>query len=391
MLTKSVDYKLIANFIFNIVFIISVIFISTGKVSYSEQLDLKKGQKLKGIIRVGCLLPLSGRYEKLGTSALRGVFSAIEKVNDQDYSFQVVVKDFEEDPVKLRKSLFELVNEDNVSLIIGPIPSSYSKDVYSTVASLKIPTLIFPVSYNLAPENPYFIKYSFSIEKQTEILVRHAVEVVKVDTFGILYPKTTIGELFKNSFVKNVKSYGKEIIHVASYDPDLSDIDTEVEWISLIAPQGIFIPDGASRSRKIMLKLKNKVYIGNTLFMGPNTWNSASFQKDLGSRIDAEIFKVLFTDYFYTKSRSWVNFNEHFRAVIGDEPGFLEFQVYQGTKIILEKLKGAGGSRTLLLKNIETGGSSSEYSLKKTQFGTVEISPKPILLTIKNGEIIRLM
>ena len=216
MLTKSVDYKLIANFIFNIVFIISVIFISTAKISYSEQLDLKKGQTLKGIIRVGCLLPLSGRYEKLGTSALRGVFSAIEKVNDQDYSFQVVVKDFEEDPVKLRKSLFELVNEDNVSLIIGPIPSSYSKDVYSTVASLKIPTLIFPVSYNLAPENPYFIKYSFSIEKQTEILVRHAVEVVKVDTFGILYPKTTIGELFKNSFVKNVKSYGKEIKHIAS-------------------------------------------------------------------------------------------------------------------------------------------------------------------------------
>jgi len=127
------------------------------------------------------------------------------------------------------------------------------------------------------------------------------------------------------------------------------------------------------------------------LFMGPNTWNSASFQKDLGSRIDAEIFKVLFTDYFYTKSRSWVNFNEHFRAVIGDEPGFLEFQVYQGTKIILEKLKGTGGSRTLLLKNIETGVSSSEYSLKKTKFGTVEISPKPILLTIKNGEIIRLM
>jgi ABC-type branched-subunit amino acid transport system substrate-binding protein len=391
MLTKSLDYKIIANSIFKIVFIVSVIFINTGKFSYSVEPDLQKGRKIKGIIRVGCLLPLSGRYEKLGTSALRGVFSAIEKVNDQDYSFQVVVKDFEEDPIKLRKSLFELVNEDNVSLIIGPIPSSYSKDVYSTVASLKIPTLIFPVSYNLAPENPYFIKYSFPIEKQTEILVKHAVEVVKVDTFGVLYPKTTIGELFKNSFVKNVKNYGKEIKHVASYDPDLSDIDTEVEWISLVAPQGIFIPDGASRSRKIMLKLKNKVYIGNTLFMGPNTWNSASFQKDLGSRIDAKIFKVLFTDYFYTKSRSWVNFNKHFQAVIGDNPGFLEFQVYQGTKIVLDKLKGTQGSRELLLNNIETGSSSSEYILKKTQFGTVEISPRPMLLTIKNGEIIRLM
>lgn len=391
MLTKIFDNKSSVKSNFYILFLISVMFFSSAKSLYSQQSDVQKDQKIKGLIRVGCLLPLSGRYEELGSSALRGVFSAIEKVNDQDYNFQVVVKDFEEDPVKLRKSLFELVNEDNVSIIIGPIPSSYSKDVYSTVASLKIPTLIFPVSYNLAPENPYFIKYSFPIEKQTEILVKHAVEIVKVDTFGVLYPKTTIGELFKNSFVKNVKNYGKEVKHVASYDPDLSDIDTEVEWISLVAPQGIFIPDGASRSRKIMLKLKNKVYIGNTLFMGPNTWNSTSFKKDLGDRIDAQIFKVLFTDYFYTKSSSWLKFNKHYQSVIGDNPGFLEFQVYQGTKIVLEKLKGTKGSRELFLRNIESGVSGSEYILKKTKFGTIEISPKPILLTIKNGEIIRIM
>ncbi|NIP39395.1 MAG: amino acid ABC transporter substrate-binding protein, partial [Candidatus Dadabacteria bacterium] len=344
-----------------------LVFISSSTNLYSQQMETetKEPERLKGIIRVGCLLPLSGKYEKLGSSALRGVFSAVEKVNDHNYNFQIVVKDFEEDAAKLRKSVFELVNEDNVSLIIGPIPSSYSKDVYSTVASLKIPTLIFPVSYNLAPENPYFIKYSFPIEKQTEILVKHAVEVVKVNTFGVLYPKTTIGELFKNSFVKNVKKYGKEVKHVASYDPDLSDIDTEIEWLSLVEPQGIFIPDGASRSRKIMLKLKNKVYIGNTLFMGPNTWNSASFQKDLGSRIDAEIFKVLFTDYFYTKSESWVRFNEHFRAVIGDDPGFLEFQVYEGTKLVLDKLKGTKGSRDLLLKNIVRSVSGPRYNFKK--------------------------
>ena len=381
------------KFLASILLILIFLIIAGSEHTYSQdaELETRQPKKLRGIIRVGCLLPLSGKYEKLGSSALRGVFSAIEKVNDENYSFQVVVKDFEEDAAKLRKSVFELVNEDNVSLIIGPIPSSYSKDVYSTVASLKIPTLIFPLSYNLAPENPYFIKYSFPIEKQTEILVRHAVEVVKVDTFGVLYPNTTIGELFKNSFVKNVKSYGKEIKHVASYDPDLSDIDTEIQWLSLVAPQGIFIPDGASRSRKIMLKLKNKVYIGNTLFLGPNTWNSASFQKELGSRIDAEFFKVLFTDYFYTKSKSWVQFNEHFKAVIGDSPGFLEFQVHEGTKLVLEKLKGARGSRELLLNNIVGGVTGSEYTLKKSQFGTIEISPKPILLTIKHGEIIRLM
>ncbi len=392
MLTKHSDESNQSQsivFLLLFLFIIAAIF---SKDAYSQQIENTSEQPraLRGIIRVGCLLPLSGKYEKLGSSALRGVFSAIEKVNDENYNFQVVVKDFEEDAAKLRKAVFELVNEDNVSLIIGPIPSSYSKDVYSTVSSLKVPTLIFPISYNLAPENPYFIKYSFPIEKQTEILVKHAVEVVNVNTFGVLYPKTTIGELFKNSFVKNVKKYGKEIKHIGSYESDLSDIDTEIQWLSHVEPQGIFIPDGASRSRKIMLKLKNKVYIANTLFLGPNTWNSASFQQDLASRIDADIFKVLFTDYFYTKSMSWVQFNEHFQTVIGDKPGFLEFQVHEGARLVLEKLKGSRGSGELLLNNIISPVSVSNYTINKTQFGTVEISPKPILLTIKKGEIIRL-
>lgn len=385
--------KKLCNYACSILVLLIILSLSVYSVnlSYAQQLeDPADPNTLKGIIRIGCLLPLSGKYERLGTSALRGIFSAIDKVNDQNYNFQVVIKDFEEDPAKLRQALFELVNEDNISLLVGPIPSSYSKDVYSTVASLEIPTLLFPVSNNLAPENPYFIKYSLPVEKQTEILVRHAVGVMNIDTFGVLYPNTTIGELFKNSFVKNVKSYGKEVKHVASYDPDLSDIDTEIEWISLVAPQGIFIPDGASRSRKIMLKLKNKVYIGNTLFMGPNTWNSSSFKKDLASSIDSEIFKVLFTDYFYSKSRSWVQFNQHFQSIIGEDPGFLEFQVHEGTKIILDKLKQTGGSRQLLMQKIATDYPASEYTINKTQFGTVEISPKPILLTIKDGEIIRL-
>jgi len=99
---------------------------------------------------------------------------------------------------------------------------------------------------------------------------------------------------------------------------------------------------------------------------------------------------VLFTDYFYSKSRSWVQFNQHFQSVIGEDPGFLEFQVYEGTKIILDKLKQIGGSRQLLMQKIATDYPASDYIINKTQFGTVEISPKPILLTIKDGEIIRL-
>lgn len=374
-----------------LILMIALVFSMFSGNAISVEPEKAEIQKSLGVIKVGCLLPLTGKYQSLGNGALRGVLAAIDAVKKNNYNVQVVIKDFEEDPVKLKKALYELVNEDNISLLIGPLPSSFAKDVYTTISTLKIPTLIFPVSNDLAPENPYFIKFSFPIDVQTQILVNYANSVVNVNTYGVLYPDTTIGELFKNSFVRTVKSSGKQIKHVAAYNTDLSDIETEIEWLSLVAPQGIFIPDTASRSREIILKLKNKIYIGDTIFLGINTWNSGSFMKELGSKIDADIFRVLFTDYFYPKSRSWIDFNNLFKSSMGEDPGFLEFQVYLGSKYVIGKLIDSKASVTALLTNIMHRGNDYDLNVSKTQYGTIEISPKPILLTIKEGEIIKIM
>ena len=171
----------------------------------------------------------------------------------------------------------------------------------------------------------------------------------------------------------------------------MSDIDTEIEWLSLVAPQGIFIPDTASRSREIILKLKNKIYIGNTIFLGINTWNSGSFMQELGSKIDADVFRVLFTDYFYPKSKSWIDFNNLYKSSIGEKPGFLEFEVYLGSKYVIEKLIESRASVNTFLTNILKKGINDDFNISKTKYGTIEISPKPILLTIKQGEIIKIM
>ena len=353
--------------------------------------DISSLPKSSGVVKIGCLFPLTGKYQSLGNSALRGVLAAVDAVKKNNYNVQLVIKDFEDDPVKLKKALYELVNEDNVSMLIGPLPSSYAKDVYTTISTLKIPTLIFPVANDLSPDNPYFIKFSFPIDIQTQILVNYANSVVNVDTYGVLYPDTTIGELFKNSFVKVVKSSGKQVKHIAAYNTDLSDIETEIEWLSMVAPQGIFIPDTASRSREIILKLKNKLYLGNTIFLGINTWNSGTFMKELGNKIDADIFRVLFTDFFYPGSKSWIDFNNLYKSSIGEDPGFLEYEVYLGSKYVMEKVGQSRGSSATLFSNLLNRGQNEDLNVSKTQYGTVELSPKPVLLTIKDGEIIKIM
>ena len=69
-------------------------------------------------IKIGLVVPLSGKYEKLGTSILKSVRLAINDINDDNII--IVPKDNQNNPDETLRVSKELYNE-NIRIIIGPI------------------------------------------------------------------------------------------------------------------------------------------------------------------------------------------------------------------------------------------------------------------------------
>ncbi len=334
---------------------------------------------------VGCLLPLSGEYGLIGKKALKGVLMAAG-IFQSNEGFQIAVRDYnngrgdEEHKIALE----EMVARDRISVIIGPILSSSIREISESIKSLKIPTLVFPLSEDVSDGNPYLIKFSYSIENQARVIARYAVQDARIKTLGILYPKTRLGELSKEAFIKSVREYGGNIIYIGSYDTRNLDISGEIKWMKSRHPDAVFVPDSATHSAQLIKKLRQEDSLRDLIFLGPNTWNSQNFLNALGTETDG----IIFTDFFFSGTENWIDFNAKFRAIFGEEPGFLEYQVYEATNLILQILKTPIQRREDIKERLLSFCNPLFY-INENVDGSLIISPKPLILTLNGRKIVK--
>lgn len=336
-----------------------------------------------------CMFPLSGKYEALGKSALRGVIVATD-VFQPGYSLRIILKDFGESAREIENVINQFNHGSDISLMIGPVPSVFAKEISGTIYSSKIPTLVFPVSEQSFEGGPYIIKFFYSVEDQAEMLARYAVQEIDVKSFGVLYPDTQIGELFKDAFVSSVKSVGGIVNYIGSYDSRLRDVSTEIKWIKAIHPEAVFIPDGASRSAELIMKLKMDSNLSDILFLGPSTWNSNAFLKTAGKEFDGVVHRVIFTDFFFAGSPDWIDFSNKYRNYFNEDPGYFEFQVYKAINLILPALKLQDMKWEFLFDELLNFSSEQQYIITKQGNESLKITPKPLILTVKDRRVMKI-
>jgi ABC-type branched-subunit amino acid transport system substrate-binding protein len=75
----------------------------------------------KGVVKIGVLVPTAGPYSILGTSFLRAVQMAEADRRDTRYRYQLVVAELGDDPVRARKTIQRVIEDEHVNAIVGGI------------------------------------------------------------------------------------------------------------------------------------------------------------------------------------------------------------------------------------------------------------------------------
>ena len=135
----------------------------------------------------GCLLPLSGKYKIVGEKALSGILTAAESMAVGN-RYRIVVKDIGDSEATLKRALRGLTEIEDVSFIVGPIPSKFISSVSPLVNSKKIPTVVFPISEDESAGGPYIIKFYYPLEEQARVLAAYAVKELGVRSFAYFIP-----------------------------------------------------------------------------------------------------------------------------------------------------------------------------------------------------------
>ena len=388
-------------------------------------------------IRVGVVLPLSGKRAIVGQRVLQGIQLAINQLNSRDKSrMELVVKDS-----GLGREVIhvveELAQDPNVIGIIGPVLSGDVESVIPVIEKYQLPIFSPTAStLGLADKSPYIFRNALTKELQASYLARHAVNDLNLYRFVVIYPTASYGETMRKVFEDEVRSFGgqivesipferkqtdfkKEILRIGgmaddqlkarvqwhikrgSQPPPLNDkgvnsrplvegglyADDKVEELRVALElnyDAIFIPGSYDKVGLIVPQLAF-YNIEDTLLMGGNGWNS----RELVDSARNYLKTVLFVDGFYANSQNerTVKFVDMFLSTFGQNPTIHSAQSYDAANIFTSFIKDRVFNRLDVLERLRALKDFPGVSGDTTILPSGDSLKSLVKLTVKEGEI----
>jgi ABC-type branched-subunit amino acid transport system substrate-binding protein len=315
---------------------------------------------------IGCLLPLSGRYQTYGDKALKGVEIALAHFNRQalgDAPIELIVKDSGSDPGQLTAAMEDLV-QARVAAIIGPlVDADYAAEMAQKNG---IPIVTFTQKEDITTIGDWVFRNFLTPRMQVERIVAYAADVLGVSTYVILYPEEKYGVTFMNLFWDAVIARGGSIVGVESYEPTQTDFAEPIKRLVsyqyksvgngedvipganqtatdsnggqietrggrgrredevpevIVDFEAVFIPDAPAKAGLIVPQLAYHD-IENVYLLGTNLWHSPKLIEMARDYVQGAIM----VDGFFPESKNprVIEFVGLFNEAYGEMPGIIE-------------------------------------------------------------------
>jgi len=371
---------------------------------------------------VGCVLPLSGRYQAYGDRVLRGLVMAAQDFKNNGGDIQLIIKDSGGDPGLAVAAVRDLVLDNKVAAIIGPLSRVAAEAAAEEAQKLWVPIITLTQKEGVSDIGNYVFRYFLSNEEQTRALVEYAVLGLDYKRFAILYPNDSYGTRLMNLFWDELEGLGAEVRGIESYDPSQTDFadqikklvglyyprpegeatdltkgekaaetslaglngdtpeDQKEEETPIVDFDAIFIPDGYSQVGLIAPQLAYHDVTGVKL-LGTNLWNSQKLVEMAAPYLQDAVF----VDGFFSGSGLPLTsqFVQSYEQTFGGKPGYPEAQAYDTMRLLIEGLNKPEVTSRPILRDALLGIRSLSGVAGTASVGPDgEVSKPPFLITI---------
>jgi len=386
-------------------------------IEEARRLEEETKEKLKKVVYLGILTPLSGEYQRWGESLLGGVKLAQEEFDqDGDWMVQLKVEDTEGDPVLAVKRAQELARGGCIA-ILGPLLSSSAVGAASVSQLLGVPLLTPTASQKgLSSLGEWVFQGSVGAGLQGKALAVYATNDLGLSRFAVLAPLTPWGKEISRSFIQGAEENGGEVLAQSWYEegstdfrnqfrairePLLGEIDSvqiaDTTNLDFYTPQGKLKPpeewiltlDGlfisADPQEAAMIVSQVAFYGLRTQILGDGGWDSEEVRRIGGSYAEGV---VLVTD-FYPRGERWEDFVSRFEERFGAKPDRVATLSYDMGSLVLAALRDGIRDREKLRRRLlavdDYQGVGGRITLRGAG-GNSEV----FILEIEEGRVVRL-
>lgn len=324
----------------------------------AKQLQADVEKRLgEGVLKIGVVLPLTGRFSRYGEAALDGISCGAGLYDPcpppENNTVQLVVKDSQGNAALAGQAVKELIESERVAAIVGPLASAETELAAMEAQNHGVPLLALAPKKIAAPVGDYVFQHSLFPETEMSWVIRRAAKK-GLNKFLLVYPKNKYGEQYHALFLEEVRHSGRgKIVAELGYNPDLPDFVGTMERF-LQRPNvdkiiheaggkrvGIFIPDSHYQVGRIARALDQLGVSGPTL-VGTSRWFHPLLLRSPAKILEGAIIDTPFNN---ESSRSNTqNFSNTFFQAFGNKPAWLEALGFDAAQIILSGLRRTGNS-----------------------------------------------
>jgi ABC-type branched-subunit amino acid transport system substrate-binding protein len=324
---------------------------------------------------IGCLLPLSGKYEAFGQQALKGVELALTVFarQQESTSINILIKDTASQSDTAEQMIAEF-KEKNAAAILGPVAASEA--AAAKAQELGIPIVTLTQKSNITSIGEYVFRNFLTPEMQVKALVAYAMGTLHISRFAILYPDESYGTAFMNLFQNEAIRSGAAITRVETYRPNENDFEVPVKKLigyndlkirdDSVAPpvpvdsempaeesdpdqevgkdgegkrmanvdfDAVFIPDAPEKAG-LIIPLFAYYGVRNIYLLGTNLWHSEKMIQMTASQIQGAVIPEGF--FGNAASEDVSQFVAEFEKEYGYQPGFIEAVSYDTAMILFQ-------------------------------------------------------
>jgi len=182
------------------------------------------------VCTVGCLLPLSGKYGRLGNSVLEALLLGARAFEDHEEkgNIRLLSRDTQGVPAEAVKRLRELAAEEDLIGIVGPLLATVAHACAQEAQTLSVPMITLTQREDVARVGDYIFQNGLTARQQVNALVEYTMENLGISSFAILYPDHVYGTRAQDLFTRRVLEMGGDVLSAVSYGEKETDFQEEI-------------------------------------------------------------------------------------------------------------------------------------------------------------------
>ncbi len=302
-------------------------------------------------IKVAKLFPMSGDVKTFGESSSNGVDLAFDEARAEGWEIETVLGDTKCDAQEAANVANKVINENQVSFILGAVCSSSSipiSEIANPSGVLQIsPTSTNPqVTINEDGSNKEFIfRACFLDPFQGEVNASFAINDLEAESAAVLYDVGNdyvkgLAEYYKASF----EEMGGEVPIFEAYTKEDTDFSALLTKVADADVDVLFLPDYYNKVNVIAKQAKEKGI--EAILQGADGWDSPL--------LDLEAVDGGYHSNHYSPAdpRPIVqNFVANYEAEFGAPPDALAALSYDAARVLLQAISEAGSDDPAAVKD----------------------------------------